>query len=121
MLKYEGHMLVYDPQMNGVGWVAMRGISSLLTEVESQSASDLGNFYPIPCTAPAGLTPHGEPRVEYTQTGAQPSKPPAGDFNKYIDWDTDNVQDQSRTPSPVAIVGEPTQGAAEETPPTWQN
>ena len=26
-----------------------------------------------------------------------------------------------RTPSPVAIVGEPTQGAMEETPPAWQN
>ena len=49
VLKYEGHMLVYDPQTNGVGWVAMRGIPSSLTEVESRSASDLGTFYPIPC------------------------------------------------------------------------
>ena len=61
VLRYEGHMLVYNPQMNGVGWVAMRGIPSLLTEVESRLASDLGNFYPILCTVPAGLTPHGEP------------------------------------------------------------
>ena len=61
VLRYEGHMLVYDPQTNGTGWVAMRGIPSLLTKVESRSASDLGNFYPIPCTVPAGLTPHGEP------------------------------------------------------------
>ena len=60
VLRYEGHMLVYDPQTNGTGWVAMRGIPSSLTEVESWSASDLGNFYPIPCTAQAGLTPHGE-------------------------------------------------------------
>ena len=35
VLKFEGHMLVYDPQMNGVGWVMMRGVPSLLTEVES--------------------------------------------------------------------------------------
>ena len=34
VLKYEGHMLIYDPQTNGTGWVAMRGIPSLLTEVE---------------------------------------------------------------------------------------
>ena len=121
MLRYEGHMLVYDPQTNGMGWVAMRGIPSLLMEVESQSASNLGNFYHIPCAAPAGLIPHGEPRVEYAQTGAQPSKPPVGNFDKYVDWDTDDVQDQSCTPSPVTIIGEPTQGAAEETPPTWQN
>ena len=121
MLRYEGHMLVYDPQTNGTGWVAMRGIPSSLTEVESRSASDLGNFYPIPCAAPVGPTPPGEPQVEYAQTGAQPSKPLAGNFDKYIDWDTDDVQDQSRTPSPVAIVDEPTQGATEETPPVWQN
>ena len=31
------------------------------------------------------------------------------------------MQDRSHTPSPVAIVDEPTQRAAEETPPTWQN
>ena len=99
----------------------MRGIPSLLTEVESRSASDLGNFYPIPCAAPAGPTPHGGPRVEYAQTGTQPSKPPAGDFDKYVDWDTDDMQDRSRTPSPVTIIGEPTQGATDETPPAWQN
>ena len=34
VLKYEGHMLVYDLQTNGAGWVAMRGVPSLLTEVE---------------------------------------------------------------------------------------
>ena len=121
MLKYEGHMLVYDPQTNGVGWVAMRGIPYSLIEVESQSASDLGNFYPILCTAPAGPTPPGETQVEYAQTGAQPSKPLVGNFDKYIDWDTNDVQDQSHTPSPVTIIGEPTQGSVEETPPTWQN
>ena len=75
VLKYEGHMLVYDPQTNGMGWVVMRGIPLSLTEVESWSASDLGNFYPIPCAVPAGPTPPGEPQVKYAQTGAQPSKP----------------------------------------------
>ena len=48
VLKYEGHMLVYDPQTNGAGWVAMRGIPSSLTEVELRSASDLGNFLSHP-------------------------------------------------------------------------
>ena len=85
VLRYEGHMLVYDPQTNGMGWVAMRGIASSLTEVESRSASDLGNFYPIPCPVPVGPTPPGEPQVEYAQTGAQPSKPPVGNLDKFID------------------------------------
>ena len=119
MLRYEGHMLVYDPQTNGTGWVAMRGIPLSLTEVEARSASDLGNFYPIPCAVPAGLTPHGEPRVEHTQTGAQSSKPPVRDFD--IDWDTNDAQDRLRTPSPVAIIDEPTWGATEGTSGMWQN
>ena len=54
VLKFEGHMLVYDPQTNGAGWVVMRGFPSSLTEVESWSASDLGNFYPSLSTVPAG-------------------------------------------------------------------
>ena len=48
VLKYEGHMLVYDPQSNGTGWVAMKGVPSSLTEVEVRSAEDLGNYCPIP-------------------------------------------------------------------------
>ena len=118
VLRYEGHMLVYDPQTNGAGWVAMRGIPSSLTEVESWSASDLGNFYPIPCTARAGLTPHGEQWEEYVQTKAHSSKPPTKDFD--MDWDTDDGQDQSCTPSPIANIDESAQGAAEKISPAWQ-
>ena len=119
VLRYEEHMLVYDPQTNGTGWVAMRGIPSSLTEVESTSASDLGNFYPIPCTARAGLAPHGEHREEYAQTKAHSSKPPTKDYD--VDWDTDDRQDQSCMPSPIANIDEPARGAAEETPPAQQN
>ena len=35
VLRFVGHMLVYDPQKNGAGWIAMRGVPSSLTEVES--------------------------------------------------------------------------------------
>ena len=38
-----------------------------------------------------------------------------------IDWDTNHVQDRSWTPSLVAIVDEPTQGAEEGTPSARQN
>ena len=48
VLKYEGHMLVYDPQTNGAGWVAMKGVPASLTEVEVWSTEHLGNFYPAP-------------------------------------------------------------------------
>ena len=48
VLRYEGHMLVYDPHTNGVGWVTMKGIPASLTEVEARSAEELRNFYPAP-------------------------------------------------------------------------
>ena len=99
VLKYEGHMLVYDPQTNGAGWVAMRGVPSSLTEVELRSADNLGNYYPIPSVAPAGpeatRSPPEEPTVEYKQTKTKTPRPMVGDLDEYIDWDTDDVQDRS--------------------------
>ena len=122
VLKFKGHMLVYDPQMNGVGWVAMRGVPSLLTKVESWSASDLENFYSSLSAVPAGpkatQSPPGEPTAEYKQTEAQWLEPVAVGLDKYIEWDTDEVQDQSHTPSPTAVIDVPAQGEAlGETPP----
>ena len=46
VLRFVGHMLVYDPQMNGARWIAIR-VSPHRLEVESQSASNLGNFCPV--------------------------------------------------------------------------
>ena len=37
VLRFEGLMLVYDPQTNGMGWVMMKGVPSSLTKVESRS------------------------------------------------------------------------------------
>ena len=74
VLKFEGHMLVYDPQTNGAGRVAMRGVPSSLTEVELWSTSDLGNFYPIPSTVPAGPKATQSP-PEYEQTETLSPKP----------------------------------------------
>ena len=126
VLKYEGHMLVYGPQTNGAGWVAMKGIPSSLTEVELRSAGNLGNFYPIPCTVPEGpkaaQSPPEKSTVEREQLKVETPRPMAGDMDKYIDWDTDDVQDRSRTPSPSAVIDKPTHGeSAEDTLPARQN
>ena len=126
VLKYEGHMLIYDPQTNGVGWVAMKGISSSLTEVEVRSAGVLGNFYPIPCAVPEGpkatQSLPEEATVEYEQPKAETPRPTAVDLDEYIDWDTDDAQDRSHTPSPSAVIDEPTQGeSTEDTLPVRQN
>ena len=102
----------------------MWDVPSSLTEVESQSASDLGNFYPSPSAVPAGpkASQSGEPTAEYEQTEAQSPNPAVVGLNKYIEWDTEEVQDRSCTPSPTAVVDVPMQGeAGEETPPMRQN
>ena len=89
------------------------GCPSSLTEVKLRSAGDLGNFYPIPCMAPAGpeatQSPPEELTVEYKQSKTETLRPTAGDLDKYIDWDTDNVQDRSHTPSSTAVIDEPMQ------------
>ena len=114
-------MLVYDPQTNGAGWVAMRGIPSSLTEVESQSASDLGNFYPIPVHHQQARHPMGNCKSNTHKPEPSHLNPRWETLTNIVDWDTDDVQDRSRTPSPVTIIDEPTQGAAEEIPPALQN
>ena len=126
VLKYEGHMLVYDPQTNGMGWVAMKGVPSSLMEVEVRSAGNLGNFYPILCTVPEGpkatRSLPEKATVEYEQSKTETPRPTAVNLDEYIDWDTDYVQDRSHTPSPSMVIDEPTQGESmEDTPPTRQN
>ena len=126
VLRYEGHMLVYDPHTNGVGWVAMKGIPASLTEVEAQLAEELGNFYPAPC-APcedpqATLPPSEEVTVDYGPPKAESPKPTAGTMEANVDWDTDDIQDLSRPPSPSAGIGAITLGeSAGDTPPVGQD
>ena len=63
-----------------------------------------------------------EATVEYEQSKAEIPRPTAGDLDEYIDWDTDDVQDRSCTPSPSMVVDEPMQGeSAEDTLPVRQN
>ena len=131
VLRFEGHMLVYDLQMNGARWITIRGVSSSLTVVELWSTSDLGNFYPYLSMAPAGLKPSQPPAlelmVEYIQTEAGPPWSTSAGLDRFAEWDTEEVyteevQDWSHAPSPpvvitVALWGE----AVEGTPPARQN
>ena len=75
VLRFVGHMLVYDPQTNGARWIVMRGVPFSLKEVESPSASNLQNFCPCPSVALAGPKPTPpspvEPTVEYAWTKAR--------------------------------------------------
>ena len=70
----------------------------------------------------ASQSPPGEPAAEYEQTEAQSPNPTVVGLDKYIKWDTEEVQDRSHTPSPTTVIDVPMQGeVGEETPPMRQN
>ena len=126
VLKYKGHMLVYDPQTNGVGWVAMKGVPASLTEVEARTVEDLGNFYPAPRAIredpQATWPPSEEDTAGYGPLKVELPKPMAGNMEANVDWDTADIQDRSRTPSPCVGVGAITlDESTGDTPPAGQN
>ena len=118
VLRYEGQMLVYDPHTNGVGWVAMKGIPASLTEVEARSAEELRNFYPAPCVMleepQATRSPPEEVAVSHEPPKEETPKLKTGNAEANVDWDTDDVQDWFRSPSPSAGIGAITLGESTE-------
>ena len=102
-------MLVYDPHTNGVGWVAMKGVPALLTEVEARLAEELRNFYPAPRETheepQATRSPPEEATVSHKPPKAETPRRKTGTVEANVDWDTDDVQDRSRPPSPSAGIG----------------
>ena len=86
VLLYEGHMLVYDPAMNFLEWVPMRGVLSSITSVELRSANDLSNIFPCPHsggepprTQSPSLSVVGQPETRVTQTvGSHPQTQRSG-------------------------------------------
>ena len=126
VLRYEGHMLVYHPHTNGMGWVAMKGVPASLTKVEAWSAEELGNFYPTPRAMredpQATRPPSEEVTVSHGLPKAEMPKLMMGTVEANMDWDTDDVQDRSRSPSPSAGIGAITLGESTgDTPPVGQN
>ena len=126
VLRYEGHMLEYDPHTNGVGWVAMKGVPASLTEVEARSAEELGNFYPAPHVTreepQATRSPPEEVTVSHGPPKAETPKPKTGTVEANVDWDTDDVQDRSRSPSPSAGIDAITLSeSAGDVPPAGQD
>ena len=60
--------------------------------------------------------------MEYEQTEARSPDSTVTGLDKNIEWDIDEVQDRSRTPSPTTVIDKPMQGeAVEETLPARQN
>ena len=103
----------------------MKGIPASLTEVEAQSVEDLENFYPAPHTTredpQATQPPSEEVTVGHGPLKVEMPKPTVGNMEANMDWDTDDVQDQSRTPSPSVGIGAIMLGeSAEDTPPARQ-
>ena len=113
VLRFVGHMLVYDSQTNGARWIVMRGVPSSLTEVELHSASNLGNFCPCPSVTlvvqkPAQPSPV-ESMVEYTRTEARSPRSTSLNLDRLTEWDTEEeytkeVLDSSSPLSPPAVI-----------------
>ena len=126
VLRYEGHMLVYDPHTNGAGWVAMKGVPASLTEVEARSAEELRNFYPAPRETreepQVTRSPPEEATVSPDPPKAETPRRKTGTVEANVDWDTDDVQDRSRPPSPSAGIGAMKLGeSAEDVSPPGQD
>ena len=76
----------------------------------------------MPAGPKATQSPPREPTVEYEETEAQSPNPTAVGLDNYIEWDTEEVQYRSCTPSPTVVIDVPMQSeAVEETPPMRQN
>ena len=123
VLRFEGHMLVYDLQTNGAGWIMVRGVPSLLTAVELWSAHDLGNFYLCLSVVPVDPKPPQPPvvelTVEYLQTEAGLPQSTSAGLDRFAEWDTEEVyteevQDWSHAPSPPAVITVPLWGEVVE-------
>ena len=104
----------------------MKGVPASLTEVEAWSVEELGNFYPAPCAMReepwATRPPSEEVTVSHGPPKAETPKPTAGTVEANVDWDTDDVQDRSRSPSPSAGISTITLGeSAGDTPPVGQD
>ena len=77
VLKFEGHMLVYDPQTNGAGWGSDEGSPLITHRGRITIHKWLGKLLSQPiCSAQssprATQSPRGKPAVEYEQMEAQP-------------------------------------------------
>ena len=57
-LKFEGHMLIYDPQKDASQWVPVRGVSASLTTLELRLANNLNNMNPYLHDRPGLVQPH---------------------------------------------------------------
>ena len=118
VLRYEDHMLVYDPHTNGAGWVAMKGIPASLTEVEARSAEELRNFYPALCVTleepQATRSPPEEVTVSHEPPRVETPKLKTGNTEANVDWDTDDIQDRFHPPSPSAGISAITLGKSVE-------
>ena len=104
----------------------MKGVPASLTEVEAWAVEDLGNFYPAPRTTredpQATWPPSEEVTVSHGLPKAETPKRMMGTVEANVDWDTDDMQDRSHTPSPSAGIDAITLGeSVGDTPPARQN
>ena len=119
VLRYEGHMLVYDPHTNGVGvghherhpCLTYRGRGMVGRGVEKLLFRPARNAWRT--TSPPGHPLRKLQQVTNRQRQRhQDERQETVEAN--VDWDTDDVQDRSYSPSPSAGIGAITLGESAE-------
>ena len=72
-LKFECHMLIYDPQKDISQWVPVRGVSASLTTLELRSANNLNNMNPYLYDRTGLVQPHSPMLVQGIPMGEEES------------------------------------------------
>ena len=104
-LKFEGDILIYNPQKDSAQWVPMWGMSMSLTSSELRSANDLNNMNPHPIEWPgfvilqSPLLVHGIPMGAEESNSDSCGKP----TNSGEEWDKTETSDWSRCLAPPRV------------------
>lgn len=104
-LKFEGHLLIYDPQKDTAQWVPMRGVSTSLTSSELRVANDLNNINPHPSEWPGFMIPQSPMLVHGIPAGAEESDSDSCEeaSNSGEEWNNTKVGDWSHCPPPPCV------------------
>ena len=109
-LKFEGHMLIYDPQKDVSQWVPVRGVSTSLTTSELRLANDLNNMNPYLYDGLRLVQPHSPMLVQGIPTGEEESDTDScGEpSDSEEEWDKTERSDWLRCPHSMPLGEGPT-------------
>ena len=104
-LKFEGLMLIYDPQCDIAQWVPVQGVSASLTMMELCTANDLNNMVSSPYDGFEPVRPPYPEVIKGIPAGAESDMDSVGVEDSGDEWDRKELGIWSHCPSPPTKVG----------------